>query len=198
MTDEPLTGFPPIAPGPTVDGPPRALAEPEPPPDFRVEVHGTPGPQGSKTEKGRLPSGRARLVESSKKVKPWRHDVQAAAADVIGRYEHDEPYVRWAALDGPLLVRMVFTLKKPASAPKRRRTWPDRYPDLSKLARSTEDALKDEGVIADDARITEYTRLAKVFPGEDPDALRVPGVLILIWKMETWLGGRHEAVPPVR
>ena len=55
-----------------------------------------------------------------------------------------------------------------------------RRPDLSKLARSTEDALSDAGLIADDARIVEYERLAKVFPGEDPDALEAPGVLIVV------------------
>ena len=80
--------------------------------------------------------------------------------------------------DGPLRLRMVFTLQKPASAPKRTRTWPIRYPDLSKLTRSTEDALTSSGLIADDARIVEYSRLAKVFPGEDPEALDSPGVVI--------------------
>ena len=75
---------------------------------------------------------------------------------------------------------MVFTLPKPSSAPKRRRTWPMRKPDLSKLARSTEDALVDAGLLADDARIVEYQRLAKVYPGEDVEALDAPGVLIVI------------------
>ena len=44
--------------------------------------------------------------------------------------------------------------------------------------RSTEDALSDAGFWADDARVVEYGRLAKVFPGEDPDALQSPGVVI--------------------
>lgn len=111
------------------------------------------------------------MVESSKRVKPWRDDVKAAG---LAARNGTLP------LDGPLVVRMVFTLRKPASAPKRRRTWPMRKPDVSKLARSTEDALTDAGVIADDARIVEYTRLAKVFPNEDPEALEAPGARILI------------------
>jgi hypothetical protein len=35
-------------------------------------------------------------------------------------------------------------------------------------------------VWADDARVVEYDRLAKVFPFEDPEALDEPGVLIEI------------------
>lgn len=75
---------------------------------------------------------------------------------------------------------MVFTLPKPLSAPKRRRTWPDKKPDLSKILRSTEDALTDSGIIRDDARIVSYSRLEKVYPGEDPEALEAPGVRITL------------------
>jgi Holliday junction resolvase RusA-like endonuclease len=129
-----------------------------------ITVYGAPAPQGSKRH-----VGQGVMIESSKFVKPWRQDVVAAARAVVGSA---------APLDGPLSVRMVFTLPKPASAPKRRRLWPNRKPDVSKLARSTEDALVTAGAIADDARIVEYTRLAKVFPNEDADALEAPGVRI--------------------
>jgi hypothetical protein len=57
-------------------------------------------------------------------------------------------------------------------------------PDLSKLARATEDALVDAGLLRDDARIVEYLRLAKVFPNEDPEALDAPGVRIAIELVE--------------
>lgn len=133
---------------------------------MQIIVYGSPGPQGSKRH-----VGGGVMIESSKKVKPWRQDVTAAGLAVRNGA---------SPLDGPLAVRMVFTLPKPASAPKRRRTYAMRKPDLSKLARSTEDALTDAGVIADDARIVEYERLAKVFPGEDPEALEAPGVRIQI------------------
>src|SRR3546814_12938089 len=88
------------------------------------------------------------MIESSKKVKPWRQDVKAAAEAwiVLWQRAHARP---WSPLDGPLLVRMVFTLPKPMSAPKRRRTWPDKKPDLSKLIRSPEDAPTDAGMIRD-------------------------------------------------
>jgi Holliday junction resolvase RusA-like endonuclease len=136
-----------------------------------IVVYGSPGPQGSKKFVGVNKYGRGIMVESSKKVKPWREDVKAAA----------EAARKGAPpIDAPVVLRMVFTLPKPASAPKRRRTWAMRKPDLSKLARSTEDALTDAGLLADDARIVEYERLAKVFPNEDAEALEAPGVRIEI------------------
>ena len=137
-------------------------------------VYGMPAPQGSKKFVGVTKTGRGLLVESSKKVKPWRQDVLAAAIRVR------EQFAAQCPLDGPLLVSMVFTLPKPASAPKKRRTWPDKMPDVSKLARSTEDAISDAGLWVDDARVVGYTRLAKVFPGEDPEALSSPGVRISV------------------
>lgn len=155
---------------------------------IRIVVRGTPGPQGSKKAVGTDGKGRAILVESSAKVKPWREDVKAAA--VLARMRvadgHDIAMAMCnmlPPLDGPLVVSMVFTLRKPASAPKRRRTWPDRTPDLSKLCRATEDALTDAGVWADDARVVEYARLAKVFPGEDRQALDTPGCVITVCRL---------------
>jgi Holliday junction resolvase RusA-like endonuclease len=153
-------------------------------PAFTVVVYGTPAPQGSKSFKGLSKKGHAILVESSKKVAPWREQVADAAAKVVrccddpgcGQLQPGFP------LDGPLLARVVFTLQKPASAPKRVRTWPCRYPDASKLLRSTEDALS-RLVWADDARVVEYSRLAKVFPGEDPEALPMPGAVISVWRV---------------
>lgn len=135
-----------------------------------VRVYGSPAPQGSKRFVGVI-GGRGHMVESSKRVKPWRDDVKAAAEKVRKGA---------APLDGPLRVRMVFTLPKPVSAPKIRRSWPMRKPDLSKLVRSTEDALVDSGMIRDDARIVEYARVAKVFPNEDKEALESPGAVITI------------------
>ena len=134
-------------------------------------VYGKPAPQGSKSFKGMSRKGHAILVESSKHAAPWRELVHRAAVDARAGAD---------PLDGPLVVRMVFTVAKPASAPKRRQTWPDRMPDLSKLARATEDALVTAGALADDARIVEYERLAKVYPREDHEALEAPGVRITI------------------
>lgn len=133
------------------------------------KVYGMPGPQGSKSFKG-MRGGHAIMVESSKKVRPWRQDVKAVAESVRSG----------PPLDGPLRLKMVFTLPKPASAPKRRQTWPMRTPDLSKLARSTEDAITDAGLWVDDARVVEYVLLAKRYPGEGSYALDAPGVWVSI------------------
>ena len=62
---------------------------------------------------------------------------------------------------GPVRVRMVFTLPRPAAAKKRE--YPHTKPDLSKLVRATEDALTDAGVWEDDARVVELTA-AKAYP----------------------------------
>ena len=136
-----------------------------------IIAYGSPAPQGSKKFVGLAKSGRGILAESSKKVRPWRQDVKAAALAVR---DGAEP------MDAPVRVRMVFTMPKPASAPKRKRTFPCRMPDLSKLARSTEDALTEAGIWRDDARVVEYSRLAKVYPGEDPESLDAPGVRIVV------------------
>lgn len=135
-----------------------------------IKVYGMPGPQGSKRFMG-VHGGKGVMVESSKKVRPWRQDVKAAAEAIrAGR----------APLDCPLRLHMVFTLPKPSTAPKRRQTWPMRTPDLSKLARSTEDALTDAGIWKDDGRVVEYGLLAKRYPGEGRGALEAPGVWIEI------------------
>lgn len=141
---------------------------------IRITILGAPAPQGSKKFVGTTSTGRGLLVESSKKVKPWRQDVKAAGITAMaGR----------APLDGPLLVVMTFTLPKPASAPKSRRTWPMRKPDASKLARSTEDALTDAGVWADDARLVSLV-VHKRYPGEGENALHAPGAVVEIFGIE--------------
>lgn len=157
---------------------------------FQVTVRGRPAPQGSKRARpiyrgrgaDREFTGHVAQQEMSPRVKDWRTDVKEAAEKVIADCGH-------RAIDGPVRARMVFTVAKPKSAPKTRRIWPCKMPDLSKLCRATEDALTDAGVWRDDALVVEYDRLAKVYPGEDPEALEVPGVLITVTEI------RDESVP---
>jgi crossover junction endodeoxyribonuclease RusA len=87
---------------------------------------------------------------------------------------------------------MVFTMPRPrvhygtgrnegVLKPRFLNAVPDRIPDLSKLCRSTEDALTDAGVWADDARVVRYGDLGKVYVSSpDPDALDVPGAVIRV------------------
>lgn len=134
-----------------------------------IVVCGEPGPQGSKRH-----VGRGIMIESSTKVAPWRADVVREACRVM----HGMP-----PLTGPLRCEMAFTLPKPKSAPKRRQTWPDRKPDIDKLARSTGDALTTAGVWGDDAQVVELS-CAKRYPNEGADALPHIGAVIRVWGVE--------------
>lgn len=151
---------------------------------MRIVVVGTPAPQGSKKFVG-MRANHAVLVESSKKVAPWRKAVVKAATAVVTFSEPtSEP------LAGPLRVWMTFFLARPKShywtgkragvlresAPK----YPTAYPDVSKLARSTEDALTDAGVWLDDAQVVEYVILEKRYVG---DASPSPGAIITVERM---------------
>jgi Endodeoxyribonuclease RusA len=87
---------------------------------------------------------------------------------------------------GPSSRGWFFYLPKPSSAPKRRRTWPDRKPDLSKLLRAIEDPMNGV-LIADDARIVEFCRLEKVYAGDD-DVDQRPRAEVRLWRKEEYDG----------
>lgn len=152
---------------------------------MKIIVYGTPAPQGSKNYMGQTKvnpdtgKSRAIMVESSSKVTPWRADVMTACRELqkpgaYGDLWDYEPFT------GPVVARMVFTLRRPPSVKRAKRPYPSVAPDLSKLCRATEDALQAAGVLVDDALIVEYTRLAKVYVSEDPEALDRPGAVILL------------------
>ena len=149
-----------------------------------IVVHGRPAPQGSKKYAGHRrnsASGRisAVLVEQSKRVKPWRALVTAATREAIATGG-----ANYQPLDGPLEAEVVFTVRKPASAPKRRRTWPTTRDsgDLDKLLRSTFDGIADGQAVVDDARIIRVTA-TKTFPLEHPEALSEPGAIIRLYTL---------------
>lgn len=119
------------------------------------------------------------MVESSAKVKPWREAVKHAALE---RMFPDSEGGTWNSIDGPLSVEIVFTVRKPTTAPKRRVTWPAKKPDLDKLVRSTFDALTDSGAWRDDGQVVEL-HTTKCYPDEGVDALPHPGALIRIWQL---------------
>jgi hypothetical protein len=153
-------------------------------PDLTVIVRDhRPAPQGSKRH-----VGQGRLIEQSKRVTPWRVAVDTAARNAMvvrhalkygGRPAGPTP-----PLDGPLSVEVAFTVRKPASAPKRRITWPITRDsgDIDKLLRSTLDALTTSGAIADDSMVVEVVA-RKMHPGEGLDALDAPGAVIRIWRL---------------
>ena len=135
--------------------------------EMTITVIGIPGPQGSKKLVGRDRKGRGILVESSAKVKPWREAVRWSALEAIER--------TGKRFKGALVVSMAFALPRPKSA--KAGTQADKRPDLSKLVRSTEDALTDSGIWEDDARIVSLYA-TKCYAGGD--LLAVPGCVIRI------------------
>lgn len=144
-----------------------------------IYAYGEPAPQGSKRVINRGNANRkATMQENSPKLAPWRSDVMDAAQKVLKE-------TLCGPLDGPILARMVFSFRRPKTVKFKTRPFPSVYPDLSKLARSTEDALTACGAIADDALIVEYLRLAKVYCNEDPESLETPGCYIVLGIAET-------------
>lgn len=145
-------------------------------------VNGTPGAQGSKRH-----VGHGVMVESSKKVKPWRSDVKAAAE--AAHLASDE----WDRATGPVGVQITFRFSRPKAHYRTGRNahiLRDDAPiyvtsrgagDGDKLQRSTFDALTAAGVIADDSLIVAM-HVFKVYadgqdaPGADIDLYTVRNV----------------------
>jgi crossover junction endodeoxyribonuclease RusA len=105
-------------------------------------VHGLPAPQGS--TRSWVVNGRPVITSAAKGLSTWRRLV----ADVAQRYAPDEPW------EGPVGIDLQFGLPKPKSAPKKRRVWPDKRPDLDKLTRAVLDALTYV-VFADDSQVVQ-------------------------------------------
>ena len=144
---------------------------------MRIVVYGTPAPQGSKRPVRNQHTGKIATIENSPKLAPWRQDVKHAADAVLETLGRPQPF------QGAVIVRMVFTFMRPASVRRSKRPWPSVAPDILKLGRAVEDALTAAGVWRDDCLVVEYGRLAKVYAGEDSEALDRPGVVIDIQEL---------------
>ncbi len=105
-------------------------------------VHGLPIPQGS--TRAWVVNGKPIITSSAKGLTTWRRLV----ADVAQNYAPKEPW------EGPVGIELHFGIPKPKSAPKRRRVWPDKRPDLDKLTRAVLDALTYV-VFADDSQVID-------------------------------------------
>ena len=102
-------------------------------------AEGVPAPQGSKRH-----VGNGRMVESSKKVKPWRAAVNAAALLAFEKTNSSE------AFELPVEIWATFYLPRPKTV---KRALPSVPPDLDKLERGLFDALTQAGVWADDSLV---------------------------------------------
>jgi hypothetical protein len=141
-----------------------------------VWVAGRARTKGSLYVRGKRANGTAILAEQVKGSKSWREQVvetvlrQGGAAFAPGG-----PVVPWVPWSGPVAVRLLVWLPRPATGIGATSAWPDylRAGDLDKYERNVGDALTDTQVIADDGQVVHW------------DA----------WKM--WAdpsGGRHQGV----
>lgn len=120
-------------------------------------VEGVPAPQGSKNA---FPiKGRCVLVESSKKVEPWRRQVAAEA-----KKHFDKP------LDGAITLRVAFLMPRTKAMKDKPAPPMVQRPDLDKLLRSLCDGLTGHAFEDDSqvVRIEADKRRAK--PGEGTGA----------------------------
>jgi len=118
--------------------------------ELRIRVVGTPAPQGSKRH-----VGNGVMVEMSKRVRPWRQDVAAAAEQVVRHEEWHPPR--------SVQIEVTFWFRRPKhhygtgrNAHQLRERAPEYHaqtPDLDKLVRATLDALKTAGAITDDCTV---------------------------------------------
>ena len=125
-------------------------------------VYSRAAPQGSKRH-----IGNGVMIESSKRVKPFRADVRKAAESAA--LPHDWP------MAAPMRVGFRFHFARPKSHFKRdgvalSKSAPEEATshglgDLEKLARSVNDALS--GVLFDDDRQVAEMHLAKAYDSED-------------------------------
>lgn len=122
----------------------------------RFKVLGSPAPQGSKRPMGvGSKTGKVKMIEASAAVKPWRADVKNAAEKAM---EVDGGPL----MTGPVILGMQFHYARSrshfttkGSLSKGQPYFHVQSPDLSKLIRSTEDALT-KVVYVDDRQIFRH------------------------------------------
>lgn len=138
-------------------------------------VAGTPVTQGNKT--GFVKNGRVVMTEGKSNTArgnfvAWRHAVASEARRAAGGDEDFDTDDDWP-WPGPVIVCLTFGLQRPASAPKRRRTWPTgaRSGDVDKLSRAILDALTGV-LIADDGQVVGLS-VTKTYGR--------PGVRVQLW-----------------
>ena len=143
-------------------------------PVLNIRIAGIPVPQGSMSG---FPRGKHVIItdQKGKTLKPWREAIRSEVSAALG--EH------WTPMDGPVAICLDFAIPKPASAPKRKRTWPikTRSTDIDKLARSVLDALTQAGLWVDDCRCVRLD-VSKNYAGDG--LMSVPGVSIEAYRLQ--------------
>jgi crossover junction endodeoxyribonuclease RusA len=138
---------------------------------IHLRVYGLPAAQGSKRH-----VGRGVMIESSKRVKPWRSDVVTAALAV-----YDGPLI-----EGAVGVSMVFLFARPKGHFGRKGLKPSAPQhltshaagDLDKLCRSTLDGLSAGAggtLLRDDSQVVNLTASKRYCVGEER-----PGAIVSV------------------
>lgn len=142
---------------------------------------GNPAPKGSKTPTGQYRRNQKGgltpiLRESSQGVKEFEEKIAWYAKLAIAKLP-TEKRAKFP-MEGPLIATMVFTMKR-ATRGANSADAPSVMPDLSKLTRAAEDAVK--GVVwTDDGRVVGYDLLWKAYPNRHPYALERPGLVMAV------------------
>ena len=134
-----------------------------------------PAPQGSKRH-----VGGGRLIEASKRVKPWRNAVALSAQQQMREQ-------KCSLITGACSVSVEFRFKRPkshfttngqlkANAPEHCIV---KRNDIDKCCRSTLDALSDGGVLADDCLVVSLVADKRYCVGAEP-----PGALITVTELQ--------------
>ncbi len=141
--------------------------------NFLLWVYGQPAPQGSKRFVGVSKAGKGIIVNASDKLTPWRNQVCVQAIEELDRLGRPAPF------SCAVWVDMDFTFLRPKSIKPSKRPHMSIAPDLSKLVRSTEDALKDAGVFEDDSLVVKMSA-SKNYANEGKLSMDRPGCVIRI------------------
>lgn len=127
-----------------------------------VTVLGNPVTQGS------MRIRRGRITHDKNELRPWRELIAWHVRQDMNTAGIIEP------LQGPVVVRATFTIRRPPSVPRSR--WaPWKKPDIDKLARGLLDALVLAGCLVDDGQVIDL-RAAKVYPTDG----NLPGVTFTV------------------
>jgi len=131
-------------------------------------VEGIPVPQGSKSIM------RGRLIDSNKKLKPWRKDVSHVVSSIM--HTHG-----LSTIDGPVLLECMFVFPRPKShfnksglLSSRAPNFYTKKPDLDKLARAIGDACSiDAPLLKDDSQIMRLTCAKRYQIGNEPCGVHI-------------------------
>jgi crossover junction endodeoxyribonuclease RusA len=129
-------------------------------PYLEIVVEGSPVPQGSFRH-----IGNGRIIAANPKLNAWRQTI----ADQVT----EKTSVR--LIDGFCRVDLVFTLPRPKSVPKSRRSRPTTKPDLDKLVRAALDAIslpRYVQLLTDDSIVTDL-HAAKRYADHRPPGVRI-------------------------